>query len=337
MTASVIPQKKFRLQRSELAVPATSERFFLKAAQGAADVIFLDLEDAVAAHLKDQARENAVRALNEIDWGPKTLAVRVNSLDTAWAHRDIIEVVSRCPRLDMIMLPKTGTAFDVQFVDQLITGLEREFPRPEPLGLEVLIETALGMANVEQIAASSNRLEAMIFGVGDYSIEMRTFDVAFGAANPDYAVLTDPDGEGRRDRHWNDQWHFALSRIAVACRANGLRPIDGPFTNYGDPDGYRASARRGAALGFEGKWAIHPSQVELANEVFTPSEAQIGWARELSQAITQAEAEGRGAVGHKGMLVDMAHHKLASAVLRRAEVARENDAAAARARSERVS
>lgn len=321
MSATVIKPRKYRVQRSELAVPATSEHFFEKAAKGAADVIFLDLEDAVAPRMKAQARKNAIAALKDLDWGDKTIAVRVNSLDSEWAHRDIIDIVSECPRLDMILLPKVGTAFDVQFVDTLLTCLEREHRRDKIVGLEILIETALGMAQVEQIAASSERLEAIIFGVGDYSISMQTITPVFGTPNSRYAILTDPDTAGSRDRHWNDQWHFALARIATACRAFGLRPIDGPFTNYGDPDGYRASAERAAALGFEGKWAIHPSQIAIANEVFSPSAHELAWAREILQALESANAEGKGAFGLKGVLVDMAHEKMARNVIARAQAA----------------
>jgi malyl-CoA/(S)-citramalyl-CoA lyase len=304
--------KRKRIQRSELAVPATSERFFAKAAAGKADAIFLDLEDAVAPGAKDRAREMAVRALNEIDWGRKQMAVRVNSLDTPWAHRDIIEIVSRCPRLDLILLPKAGTAFDVQFTDQLITGLEREFPRETPLGIEVLIETAMGVANAEEIASASPRLEAIIFGVGDYSIEMQTFDRTIGRPSPRYAV----DGGGIA--HLNDQWHFALARIANACRANGLRPIDGPYADFGNPEGYRASAIRATALGFEGKWAIHPSQIDVANEVFSPPQPDVEWARELLATMERSTASGTGAMAVDGVLIDMAHVKMANTILERA-------------------
>mgnify|MGYP001206615050 CR=1 FL=1 len=311
-----------RLQRSELAVPATSERFFAKAATGAADVVFLDLEDAVAPAAKDQARENAVRALNELDWGPKTMALRVNGLDTPWALRDIVDVVSRAPRLDLVLLPKAGSAFDVRFVEQILVLIEREQGREKRVGIEVLIETARGVANAEEIAASSDRLEAMIFGVGDYTVDMQTFDTVFGTPSARYAVLTGAgagtDESGLRERHWNDQWHFAMARVANACRANGLRPIDGPYTDFGDAEGYRASALRAAALGFEGKWAIHPSQVALANEVFSPSDEQVAWARAVNAAIRQANAEGKGAIGIDGVLVDMAHAKQADAILRRA-------------------
>lgn len=300
----------FRLQRSELAVPATSEPFFEKAARGPADSLFLDLEDAVAPHRRVEARANAVRALNEVDWGTKTVSVRVNGLTTPWAIADIL-AVARCPRLDMILLPKVETAGDVVFLDRLLTGLELEVPRTRPLGIEILIETTKGLANVEAIAAASPRLEGIIFGVGDYSIELENFDTVFGTPNPEYQVA---GAQG-------DQWHFALARIANACRAYGLRPIDGPFTNYGDPDAYRASAIRARALGFEGKWAIHPSQVAIANEVFTPSATQIAWARDIAAKMTAASDEGKGAIGLEGVLIDRAHVLLSGKILRRARVA----------------
>ncbi len=219
MSFTVTKPRTRRVQRSELAVPATSTHFFERAASGAADFIFLDLEDAVAPARKPEAREIAIEALNRIDWGSKTLAVRINGLDTEWAHRDIIEIASRCPRLDLVMVPKVGTPFDVRFVDALLTGLEREFPRARPLGIEILIETTLGLANVEDIVQASDRLEAVIFGIGDYSIDLRTCGEIIGASDPRYAVLTDADAHGGRRLHWNDQWHFALARIANACRA----------------------------------------------------------------------------------------------------------------------
>jgi len=311
MSLSTHKPRRFRLQRSELAVPATSPHFFQKAARGDADVIFLDLEDAVAPEQKLTARSNAIAALQELDWGRKTVAVRVNGLDTAWAYRDLCEIAERCPRLDMFMLPKVGTAFDVQFVDALLGQIERDIGRAEPFGLEILIETALGMSNVEQIAASCERLEAMIFGVGDYSISMQTGDVLFGSASPKYSILTTPDERGARERHWNDKWHFALARMANACRAYGMRPIDGPYVDYADTEGYRASAERASELGLEGKWAIHPSQVAIANEVFSPDPERVEWARRLVAAMNEAVAQGRGAASLDGKMVDMAHFKVA--------------------------
>jgi malyl-CoA/(S)-citramalyl-CoA lyase len=317
MSLTIQKPRHFRLQRSELAVPATSPHFFTKAAAGDADVVFLDLEDAVAPERKVEARTNAIAALNDLDWGRKTIAVRVNGLDTPWGFRDICEVAQRCPRLDMFMLPKTGTAFDVQFVDALLGQIERELGRAHPFGLEVLIETALGMSNVEAIAAASERLEAMIFGVGDYSISMQSGDVVFGAASVKYSVLTAADEQGMRERHWNDKWHFALARMANACRAYGLRPIDGPYVDFNDADGYRASAERAAALGFDGKWAIHPSQVAIANEVFSPSPEQIDWAHRLVEAMSEATRQGRGAASLDRKMIDMAHFKVAETVRRK--------------------
>jgi malyl-CoA/(S)-citramalyl-CoA lyase len=299
-----------RIQRSELAVPATSQQFFEKAAKGPADSIFLDLEDAVAPSRREEGRANAVEALNSVDWGNKTMSVRVNDLTTPWAISDIISV-ARCPRIDMILLPKVKTAGDVIFLDRLLTGLELEQPRARPLGIEILIETAEGLANVEAIAASSPRLEGIIFGVGDYSIELENFDTVFGAPNPEYRVA---GAQG-------DQWHFALARIANACRAYGLRPIDGPFTNYGDPEAYRDSAMRARALGFEGKWAIHPSQVTIANEIFSPTVAQVAWACNIAKLMKAEAAAGSGAIGLDGVLIDRAHVKLAEKIVARAALA----------------
>lgn len=306
-----------RLQRSELAVPATRPRFFAKAAAGDTDTLFLDLEDAVAPGQKHEARAQAIQALQQVDWGRKTVAVRVNGLDTPWALQDIEELARQAPRLDLILLPKTSCAADVRFVDQLLTLVERETGRATRIGIEVLIETARGVANVEEIAQASDRLEAMIFGVGDYSIDLRTHDRVFGRPNPACAVLTDPDAGGQRQRHWNDQWHFAMARIANACRAWGLRPIDGPYTDFGDVEGYRACAERARALGFEGKWAIHPTQVALANEVFSPTRDELAWAGRVTQVLAVSARDGQGAVGEGGVLLDMAHLKLAEAITQR--------------------
>lgn len=315
MSSITIAPRRFRLQRSELAVPATSEHFFEKAARGEADVIFLDLEDAVAPSHKAKGRKLAIAALNDIDWGDKTIAVRVNGLDTQWGYRDIIEVAEMCPRLDLVLLPKAGGARDIEFVETLLAGIERSTGRREPIGIEALVETALGLANVEEIARSSLRLEALIFGVGDFIISMQAPDRMVGAINPDYAVLTDAGPDGRRSRHYNDQWHHAMARIATACRAYGLRPVDGPYTNYRDEEGFKASAARARALGFDGKWAIHPTQVEWANEVFTPTPDVVAWAEKVSAAMSQAASEGRGAISIDGELIDLAHLKMTHNIL----------------------
>jgi malyl-CoA/(S)-citramalyl-CoA lyase len=306
-----------RLQRSELAVPATSTHFFGKAADGPADAIFLDLEDAVSPSRKVEARALAIRSLREVDWGRKTMAVRINALDTVWGVRDLIEIVANAPRVDLVLIPKVGAGEDVRFVERVLAAVEKEAGPREPIGIEVLIETARGVSHADEIAASSERLEAMIFGVGDYTVDMRTDDTVFGQPNPSYAVESKYD-DGSVVRHVNDQWHFALAKIANACRAEGLRPIDGPFTDFHDPAGYEASARRASALGYEGKWAIHPSQIDVANRVFSPSAERVRWAHDTIEALRRSEEQGRGAVAVDGVLVDFAHGKIARHVVERA-------------------
>src|ERR1700737_2898622 len=268
MSFTIIEQATPRLHRSELAVPGSNPGLFEKAAQSAADIIFLDVEDAVAPDDKEQARKNIIAGLNEIDWGSKTMMIRINGLDTHYMYRDVVDIVEACPRLDMILIPKAGVAADVYAVDMLVTKIESAKNTETRIGFEVLIETALGMANVEAIAQSSKRLEAMSFGGADYAASTRARTTVIGGVNKDYGVLTDRDGNGHRDYFWGDQWHAAQTRMLIACRASGLRPIDGPFGDFGDREGYVAAAMRAAVLGYEGKWAIHPSQIELANQVF---------------------------------------------------------------------
>ncbi|HTV95255.1 MAG TPA: CoA ester lyase [Steroidobacteraceae bacterium] len=315
-----------RLQRSELAVPGSNTALFEKAAKSAADIVFLDLEDAVAPDDKPQARRNIVQALNEIEWGAKTVMVRINGLDTHYMYRDVVDVLEACPRLDMILIPKTGVAADVYAVDMLVTQIESAMRRTKRIGLEVLIETALGMANVESIAQSSKRLEAMSFGVADYAASTRARTTVIGGVNRDSGVLTDKDAEGRRDYHWSDPWHAAQTRMLIACRAYGLRPIDGPFGDFNDPDGFRAAANRAAVLGYEGKWAIHPSQIALCNEVFTPSAAEVDKATRIMEAMAQAAKEGRGAVSLDGRLIDYASIRMAEALLQKAQAMRTREA-----------
>ncbi len=318
MSFTLIDQATARAHRSELAVPGSNPAMFEKAARSAADIIFLDCEDAVAPDDKEQARRNIVQGLNEIDWGNKTMMVRINGLDTHYMYRDVVDIVENCPRLDMILIPKVGVAADVYAVDMLVTQIETAKRRDKRIGFEVLIETALGMANVEAIAQASKRLEAMSFGVADYAASTCARTTVIGGVNKDYGVLSDKDADGRREYYWADQWHAAQTRMLVACRAYGLRPIDGPFGDFNDPDGYLAAANRAAVLGYEGKWAIHPSQIELANQVFTPSEAEVGKARRIMDAMAQAAREGKGAVSLDGRLIDAASIRMAEALLRKA-------------------
>jgi len=309
-----------RLHRSELAVPGTNERALEKAPTLGADVVFLDLEDSVAPEDKERARARIVEALNGLDWSACSVAVRVNGLDTPWCYRDVVEVVERAgDKLDTLLVPKVGRPSDVEFVATLLSQIERANAIP-PVNLHVLIETALGIANVEAIARSCpDRLEAMVFGVADYAASVQARTTNIGGANPDYAVLTDPDETGARQRHWGDQWHFGISRMVAACRAYGLRPIDGPFGDYTDADGYLAAARRAAALGCEGKWAIHPSQIALANEVFTPSDGEVARARRILEAMEEAAKEGKGAVALDGRLIDAASIRMAQNLVAKAD------------------
>jgi malyl-CoA/(S)-citramalyl-CoA lyase len=318
MSFTIIEQATPRLHRSELAVPGSNPGLFEKAAASAADIVFLDVEDAVAPDDKDQARKNIIAGLNEIDWGAKTMMVRINGLDTHYMYRDVVDIVEACPRLDMILIPKVGVPADVYAIDVLVTQIEAAKKRQKRIGFEVLIETALGMANVEAIAQSSRRLEAMSFGVADYAASTRARTTVIGGVNRDYGVLTDKDANGERQFFWGDPWHAAQTRMMVACRAYGLRPIDGPFGDFSDPDGFTAAANRAAVLGYEGKWAIHPSQIDLANRVFTPSDAEVDKARRIMGAMDDAAKAGKGAVSLDGRLIDIASIRMAEALLAKA-------------------
>jgi malyl-CoA/(S)-citramalyl-CoA lyase len=249
------------------------------------------------------------------------MMVRINGLDTHYMYRDVVDVVEACPRLDMILIPKVGVPADVYAIDMLVTQIETAKKRSKRIGFEVLIETALGMANVEAVAKSSPRLEAMSFGVADYAASTRARTTVIGGVNPDYGVLADKDAEGGRNYFWADQWHAAQTRMLIACRAYGLRPIDGPFGDFSDRDGYLAAAKRAAVLGYEGKWAIHPSQIELANGVFTPSKAEVTKAQRILEAMDQAAKEGKGAVSLDGRLIDIASIRMAEALLNKANAA----------------
>jgi len=320
MSFTLVDECTARLNRSEQAVPGSNARFLEKAAQGVADVVFLDLEDAVAPDQKEQARKNVIEALNDLDWTGKTMSVRINGLDTHYAYRDIIDVVEQAgDKLDLIMIPKAGTASDIYAVDMLLTQIEAAKGYKHRIGLEMIIETALGMQNVEQIAAASPRNESLHFGVADYAASTKARTTSIGGPNEKYGVLTHADADGNRDYHWGDMWHYAISRMVVAARANGLRPIDGPFGDFSDPDGYTAQALRAAVLGCEGKWSIHPNQTGLANELFSPSEEEVTKARRIIEAMEKADREGLGAVTLDGGLIDIASIKQAQVMVKKAE------------------
>ena len=282
-------------------------------------MIFLDLEDAVAPDDKVQARKNIIKALNELDWGKKTMSVRINGLDTHYMYRDVVDVVEQAgERLDLIMIPKVGTAADVYAVDLMVTQIEDAKGYKKRIGFEHIIETALGMQNVTEIAKASKRNESLHFGVADYAASTRARTTIIGGVNPDYSVLTDKLENGSREVHWGDMWHYALARMVVAARANGLRPVDGPFGDFSDPDGYRAAAARAAVLGCEGKWAIHPSQIALANEVMSPSEKEVTRAKRILEAMEEAAKAGKGAVSLDGRLIDYASIRQAEVLVQKA-------------------
>ena len=320
MSFTIVEQCTARLNRSELAVPGSNPKFLERAAASKADVVFLDLEDAVAPDDKEQARKNVIEALNDLDWSGHTISVRINGLDTHYMYRDVVDLIEQAPnKLDMIMIPKVGTASDVYAVDMLVSQVEAAMRCEKRIGFELIIETALGMQNVHSIAAASTRNESLHFGVADYAASTKARTTNIGGPNPAYHVLTDPDDDGGRQVHWGDMWHYAIARMVVTARANGLRPIDGPFGDFSDPDGYKAQASRAAVLGCEGKWAIHPSQIDLANELFSPSEKEVTQAKRIIEAMEQAKKEGKGAATLDGRLIDIASIKQAEVVVKKAE------------------
>ena len=303
MSHTRTPERTRRLQRSELAVPGSNPNMFEKAAASNVDYVFLDLEDAVAPDDKLAARANIIQALRDIDWrgAGKTISIRINGLDTHYMYRDVVEIVEQAGEfLDTILIPKVGVPSDVYMVDAMLSQIETAVGINHRIGLEALIETTLGMANVEAIAMASDRLEAMHFGVADYAASCRARTTNIGGLNPDYP---------------GDQWHDGLSRMLVACRAYGLRPVDGPFGDFNDPEGFQLAARRAAALGYEGKWAIHPSQIDLANGVFSPPASEVDRAKRILVALEEAAAQGKGAAQLDGRMIDAASARMAENVV----------------------
>ena len=295
--------RKTRLHRSELAVPGSSPKMFEKAITSNADVIFLDLEDAVSPQDKIPSRQNIIKAIKEMNWKEKgkTISIRINSLDTHYMYRDVIEIVEEVgEKIDTILIPKAGSASDVYMVDCLLTQIEDNKKFKKKIGIECLIETALGMSNIKEIAKSSERLEALHFGVADYAASLKARTVIIGGLNPDYP---------------GDQWHHGLSQLVMTCRAYGLRAIDGPFGDFNDKDSYIASAKRAAAIGFDGKWAIHPSQIDLANEVFSPPEKEVNKAIKILEELEKAAKEGKGAAQLDGRMIDAASARMAENVV----------------------
>jgi citrate lyase subunit beta/citryl-CoA lyase len=280
-----------RARRSQLSVPGSSEKMLEKAAQSAADHVFCDLEDAVAPAVKVEARRKVAWALNNLDWGQKVRCVRINDVTTEWCHDDIINIVEQAgANLDTIMLTKPYTAADVIFLDRMLGQLEKKLKLERRIGIEVLIEEVQALQNVEEISRSTDRMECLIFGMGDYSASQGIDTREIGAADGAYP---------------GDIFHFARFRMTMAARAAGLDAVDGPFANFRDEAGYRREAARARALGMVGKWAIHPAQIAPALEVFSPSDKEIARARRLETAYREAEAKGLGAAQVDGVMIDV--------------------------------
>ncbi len=315
MSFRLQPAPPARPNRCQLFGPGVRPAIFAKMAASAADVVNLDLEDSVAPGDKPAARANAIAATRDIDWGRKVLSVRINALDTPYWYRDVVDLLEQGgDRLDQIMIPKVGCAADVYAVDALVSAVEAAVGRSRPLGLEVIIESAAGITHVNEIAAASPRLKAISLGAADFAASMGMRTTGIGGTQENYYMLH----EG--GRHWADPWHWAQTAIVAACRTHGVLPVDGPFGDFSDPEGFRAQALRSATLGMVGKWAIHPSQVALANAVFTPSPEQVAEARAILEAMELAQSRGEGATVYKGRLVDIASIRQAEGIVRQAEM-----------------
>lgn len=295
-----------RLRRCELSTPGSNEKMIEKALGTAADVVFLDLEDAVAPNQKTEARAKVIEALRTLNWGRKTRAIRMNNIETEYAYQDVIEVVEKAgEHLDVIIIPKVKAARDVFWVDTLLTQIETRLRLKKKIALEVLIEEVQALINVEEIARSSPRLEAIIFGPGDFSASQGVRMTTIGGS-----ITTYP----------GDIWHYARSKIVVAARAAGIDAIDGPYADFRNPDGYREEAIRSVTMGFTGKWAIHPSQIEIANQVYSPTKEEVDRARRLEAAYAKAEAEGLGAVTFEGVMIDAASVRIIRNVIDKANL-----------------
>jgi len=277
-----------------------------KAAASNADLVFLDLEDSVAPNEKEGARAKVIKGLTTLNWGKKTRAIRINDLETEYAYQDIISIVEEVGEyLDILIIPKVKSARDVWWVDVLLSQIEKRLKRPRRIGLEVLIEEVEAMIHVEEIARSSSRLEAIIFGPFDYAASQGVDSRVIG---------------GDLDTYPGDLWHYARNKIVIAARAAGIDAVDGPYIDFKNPDGYRRECVRSETLGFVGKWAIHPTQIDIANNVFSPSQEEVDRARKLDAVYTEAQARGLGAVAFEGKMIDVAIIRNARNIIQKADL-----------------
>lgn len=320
MSFTSIPSKPTRVNRSQLFVPGSKPDLFKKASESNADIICLDLEDAVAPQDKDAAKQNVIKALNDQDFGTKTISVRINGLDTHYCYRDVVDLMENTgERLDLIMIPKVGVPEDVYAIDMLVTQIEDKTNREKKIGFELIVETSMGITNLDRIITGSKRIESLHFGYADYAASVRMRTTNIGGSNQDYSILTD-EINGNRKVHWNDMWHYPISKMTTIGRAHGLRIIDGPYGDFSDPEGFKSHAKRTAILGCEGKWAIHPSQVDLANEVFTLPEKEVQKARDIIDAMKKAQESGAGAATLNGKLIDAASIRQAEQIIEQTDL-----------------
>ena len=320
MSFTSIPSKPTRVNRSQLFVPGSKPDLFKKASESNADIICLDLEDAVAPQDKDAAKQNVIKALNDHDFGTKTISVRINGLDTHYCYRDVVDLMENTgERLDLIMIPKVGVPEDVYAIDMLVTQIEDKTNREKKIGFELIVETSMGITNLDRIITGSKRIESLHFGYADYAASVRMRTTNIGGSNQDYSILTD-EINGNRKVHWNDMWHYPISKMTTIGRAHGLRIIDGPYGDFSDPEGFKSHAKRTAILGCEGKWAIHPSQVDLANEVFTLPEKEVQKAIDIIDAMKKAQESGAGAATLNGKLIDAASIRQAEQIIEQTDL-----------------
>ena len=315
MSFQIQPAPVARLNRCQLFGPGSRPDIFEKMAKSAADVINLDLEDSVAPGDKEKARLNVIDAINSIDWKNKTVSVRINSLDTPYWYRDIIELLENCSeRLDNLTIPKAGCAADIYAVDALVSSLEQATARSKKVGFDILIESAAGLTNVNQIANSSSRIESMAFGAADFAASMGMVTTGIGGTQDGYYM------HHAGQKYWSNPWHWAQSSLVAACRSYGILPVDGPYGDFNDHEGFIAEAKRASTLGMVGKWAIHPNQIAPANEIFTPSIDAIEEAKEIIEAMNSAEKNGEGVTVFKGRMVDIASIKQAEVLVKLANL-----------------
>ncbi len=288
-------------RRSNLSVPGHVAKMHAKAVECAADVVMLDLEDSVPVDRKGQAREQVIKTLQELDWSAKTVTVRINSLDTPYGYRDLLEVAeSSGAVIDAIVIPKVNTVSDIHFTDHMLNGIEMAHGLTGTIGIEASIETAEGLLNAADIAAASPRISTLVFGIADYSASV-------GAR----LVSLSGHGEKEEDLYPGHRWHYPLSQMVMSAKAAGAMAIDAPYGNFKDSEGLRKAAVMTCALGCDGKWAIHPSQIDVINQVFTPADEDIALAQKVLQANEEALSTGKGAIAVEGRMVDQATVRMA--------------------------